>query len=148
MWLNLYGHQAVRLKKGVKMHFLCVYHFFELTSDSLMTIEVEPHQCSLDQFILLTQGQSLNSLQKNIVVWRSWKWKKYWGLVELKMTFFGFGFLVIGFFKKKLCLFFPNGNQLGFHMRYHLFLLYGWFLQNLGKDYIRTNMHTTVCICM
>ena len=26
----------------------------------------------------------------------------------------------------------------------HLFLHYGWFLQNLGKDFIRTNMHTTV----
>jgi hypothetical protein len=29
-------------------------------------------------------------------------------------------------------------------MRYHLFLQYGWFLQNLGKDFIRTNVHTTV----
>ena len=36
MWLNLYGCQAVRLKlqKGVKMHFLCFYPFFEVTSDS------------------------------------------------------------------------------------------------------------------
>ena len=31
-----------------------------------------------------------------------------------------------------------------FYMRYLLFLHYGWFLQNLGKDFIRTNMHTTV----
>ena len=38
-----------------------------------------------------------------------------------------------------------NENNLGFHMRYHFFLHYGWFLQNLGKDFIRTNMHTTVC---
>ena len=30
-------------------------------------------------------------------------------------------FLVIGFFKKQI----PNENQLGFHMRYHLFLHYG-----------------------
>ena len=30
------------------------------------------------------------------------------------------------------------------HMRYHLFLQYGWFLQNPGKDLIPTNMHTTV----
>ena len=30
------------------------------------------------------------------------------------------------------------------HMRYHLFLQHGWFLQNLGKDFIPTNMHTTV----
>ena len=29
-------------------------------------------------------------------------------------------------------------------MRYHLFLQYGWFYQNLGKDFIGTNMHTTV----
>jgi hypothetical protein len=39
---------------------------------------------------------------------------------------------------------FSNGNQLGFHMRCHLFLHYGGFLQNLGKDFIQTNMHTTV----
>ena len=58
------------------------------------------------------------------------------------MTFFWF--LVIGFFKKRFVLFFPNENQLGFHMRYHLFLHYKWFLQNLGKDFIRTNMHTNV----
>ena len=32
----------------------------------------------------------------------------------------------------------------GFHMRYHFFLYYGWFLQKLRKDFIRTNMHTTV----
>ena len=29
-------------------------------------------------------------------------------------------------------------------MRYHLFMNYGWFLQNHGKDFIRANMHTTV----
>ena len=38
-----------------------------------------------------------------------------------------------------------NENKQPIHMRYHLFLHYGWFLQNLGKDHIRTNMHTTVC---
>ena len=31
------------------------------------------------------------------------------------------------------------------HMRYHFFLRYGWFLQNLEKEAVRTNMHTTVC---
>ena len=40
--------------------------------------------------------------------------------------------------------FFSNENQLGFHMRYHLFLHYGWFLQNLGKDFNQTNMLKTV----
>ena len=29
-------------------------------------------------------------------------------------------------------------------MRHHFFLHYGWFLQNLGKEAVRTNMHTTV----
>ena len=29
-------------------------------------------------------------------------------------------------------------------MRYHFFLHYGWFLQNLEKDFIPTLLHTTV----
>ena len=29
-------------------------------------------------------------------------------------------------------------------MRHHFFLYYGWFLQNLRKYFIKTNMHTTV----
>ena len=58
MWLNVYGHEAVRSKlknslKTQKKHFLSV---FELTLDSLSTIQVEPHQCPLHQSILLTQG--------------------------------------------------------------------------------------------
>ena len=64
----------------------------------------------------------------------------YWILVELENDIFlVFGFWLLGFF-----LLFPNKNYLGFHMRYHLFLQYGWFLQNLGKEAVRTNMHTTV----
>ena len=61
--------------------------------------------------------------------WRSWK-----------MTFFmggNFDFFFC-FISMKINFF--------FHMRYHLFLHYGWFLQNLGKDFIRTNMHTTVLL--
>ena len=49
--------------------------------------------------------------------------------------------------KKKyiyIWFFCSNENNLGFHMRYHFFLPYEWFLQNLGKDFIRTNMHTYV----
>ena len=30
-------------------------------------------------------------------------------------------------------------------MRYHFFLHYGWFFQNLRKEAVRTFMHTTVC---
>jgi hypothetical protein len=56
--LNLYGCEAVRHKvknslKTQKTHFLPV---FELMSDSLMTILVEPNQCPWHQSILLTQG--------------------------------------------------------------------------------------------
>jgi hypothetical protein len=29
-------------------------------------------------------------------------------------------------------------------MRHHFFLHYGWFFQNLGKEAVRTFMHTTV----
>ena len=29
-------------------------------------------------------------------------------------------------------------------MKYDLLLHYGWFLQNFEKDFIQTNMHTTV----
>ena len=31
-------------------------------------------------------------------------------------------------------------------MRYHFFLHYGWFFQNVGKEAVRTFMHTTVPI--
>ena len=57
-------------------------------------------------------------------------------------------FLVFGFqlfvFSKKNCFVFPNINQFGIHIRYHLFLHFKWFFENLGKDFIRTNMDMTV----
>ena len=126
MWLNLYVCQAVRhkLKNGLKtqkMHFLPV---IELMSDSLPAIKIEPHQCPLHQSILL--------IQKNIENWRFWK------------TQFFESAILIFFFKKKKKLLQFNEKTKGFHMRYHLFLQHGWFLQNLGKYFIRTNMHTPV----
>jgi hypothetical protein len=71
--------------------------------------------------------------------------KKYWELRSWKMTLFWF--LVIGFFKKECFVFSQwfffwllgfskknlNENHHGFHMRWRLFLQYGWFLQNLEK---------------
>ena len=60
------------------------------------------------------------------------------------MTFW-FGFWLLAFSKKNI-LFFLNENHIGFHMRHRLFLHYGRFLQNLDKDFIRTNMDTTVCV--
>ena len=60
------------------------------------------------------------------------------------MSFFLVGHFEF-FLSNFLFLFFSNENDIGFHMRYHFFFLYyGWFLQNLRKDFIRTNMHTTV----
>ena len=53
------------------------------------------------------------------------------------MTFFVFCFWV----KKN-----PNKNQLGFHMRYHFFLHHGWFVQNLGKDFISTIICTRLYV--
>ena len=52
-----------------------------------------------------------------------------------------------GFFELAILNFFLphlNENKQPVYMRYHLFLHYGWFFQNLGKDFIRTNVHTTV----
>ena len=47
------------------------------------------------------------------------------------MTIFCFWYLVFG-----ILIFFPNENQFGFHMRYHLFLHYGWFLQEIGQQFL------------
>ena len=105
------------------MHFLCFYPFFELTAWKPYRLSHVNTLC-IKLFYLL-KDQSLKFLQINIENWRSWK-----------MTFFGF--LVIGFFNF-VFLFFLNENQLGFHMRYHLFLHYWWFIQNLGKDFIQIN---------
>ena len=71
---------------------------------------------------------------KNIENWRSWK-----------MSFFCAGHFETFFSKKKNFFCFNlNENKQPVHMRCHLFLHNGWFLQNLGTDFIRTNMHTTV----
>ena len=74
---------------------------------------------------------------KNIENWRSWKMRFL--PVFLSRPFWFFFFKI--FFLLHL-----NEKTKGFHMRYHLFLQYGWFLQNLGKYFIRTNMHTTVAL--
>ena len=48
------------------------------------------------------------------------------------------------FFSQFFFLLHLNENKQTFHMRCHFFLHYAWFLQNLGKETVRTNMHTTV----
>ena len=58
--------------------------------------------------------------------------------------FFWVSYFEFFFFKKNFFLLHLNENKQPVHMRYHLFLNYGLILQNLGKDFIPTNMHTTV----
>ena len=57
-------------------------------------------------------------------------------------------FFWVGHFDFFLRFFFASSQwkeaARSYHMRYHLFRQYGWFLQNLGKDFIPTNMHTNV----
>ena len=126
---NLYGHEAAwhKLKNGQKtqkMHFLPV---FELTLASLTAIWVEQNQCPLHQSILLTQGPD----HKNFM-------KRYWELAELETEFFESSTW------NDLFLLHLNESKQPVHMGYHLFLHYEWFLQNLGKDFIRTDMHMTL----
>ena len=58
-----------------------------------------------------------------------------------KKVFFESAILNFFFKKKKMC-----HIKQPIHMRYNFFLHYGWFLQNLGKEAVRTNMHTNVFI--
>ena len=133
MWLNLYGHQAVqyKLKKGIKS--LKKIAFLPLLS--LRPTAWRPYRLSQINALCinlsyLPKDQSLKLLRKNIENWRSWK-----------MTFcFVFCFFVFCYwvFQKKIFWFILNENHHGFHMHN------GWFLQNLEKGFIWTNMHTTV----
>jgi hypothetical protein len=66
-----------------------------------------------------------------------------WILMEIENDNFldlVFGFLVFQFFP-------PLKISLAFMwiIVWYIFLHHGWFVQNLGKDFIPTNMHTTVC---
>ena len=53
-------------------------------------------------------------------------------------------FLVVGYWVVQKILFFLNEKHKGGSYEVVLFLYYGWFLQNLEKGCIQTNMHTTV----
>jgi hypothetical protein len=59
---------VLKQPKNTKNAFLPV---FELMSDSLMTIEVEPHQCPSHQSILHIQGPISEIFTKNIENWQS-----------------------------------------------------------------------------
>ena len=77
----------------------------------------------------------------------SWNFReKILKLPELENDIlFCFLFLCYWVFQSILFCFF-NESHLCFHMMYHLFLHYWWFLQNLETGFIQTNMHTTVIL--
>ena len=63
-----------KLKNRQKVHFLCFQAVFELTLDSLTTIQVEPHQCPSHQSILLTKKTNpLNFREKILRIGRAGK---------------------------------------------------------------------------
>ena len=119
MWLNHCGCQAVwrKLKKGVKMHLPLFWAYI-----------TQP-----DHHIGWAKSMSFTSIYPTRPRTNPWNFcKKYWQLAELENDIILSGhfdfFLFRNFFKS-------------FHMRYHLFLHYGLFLQNLEKDFIQTNMY-------
>ena len=65
---------TIKFKMKQQPHFLPV---FELMSDSLTTLKVEPYQCPSHESILLTQGP----IHENFM-------KKYWELAELENEVF------------------------------------------------------------
>ena len=71
---------------------------------------------------------------KNIENWRSWKMRFFWG----GHFEFSKSAILIFFIASSLWKIQP------FYMKYCFFLHYGWFSQNLGKEAVRTLMHTTV----
>ena len=99
-----------------------------------MTIWVEPHQWPSHQSILHIQGPIPEIFTKKY--WelaKPWKW--------LLFSFLFFSFWLLGFSKK----FFVVFSQWTKPRRFIWGSVYFWFLQNLGKEAVRTNMHTTVC---
>ena len=50
-----------------KMHFLCFQAVFELTLDSLTTIQVDPHQCHLHQFLRIGSSEHFSFFESAIL---------------------------------------------------------------------------------
>ena len=137
IWLYLYGHEAVRrkLKNSLKMQknalFACFWAYLGQPHDHIGWAKP----------MLVASINSTNQ--------RTNPWNFREKILRIggagKWVFFSRPFWI--FFSKKYIYvyIFSNENNLGFHIWYHFFLHYGCFLQNLGKDFIWTNMHTTVC---
>ena len=91
MCLNLFGYLAVghKLKKGVKTQKINFYPFFEITLDSLITIQV----ALCINLSYSPKDQSQNFFLKNIKNWWSWKI-----IFFLFFCFFGYWVFKIYFF--------------------------------------------------
>ena len=116
------GH--VEFSKSAILNF-CLLHLCEKSSPFIWGIIFF---CNMDGFsrILKKKGGGISC--KNIENWQSWKTRRpFW--------IFWVGHFELASFQWK---------TQDFHMRYHFFLHYGWFFQNLGKEPVRTFMHTTV----
>ena len=125
------------------VHFLRVQHnLFRAAWHYNLTIRVTSLELELKNALFClflnlcrTAFASIDSTNQRTNPWNFWK--------KTLRTIWNMNYFHFDFFKKKMVMVFSNKNNLGFHMRYHFFLLYGWFLQNLGKDFIQTNMHTS-----
>ena len=93
----------------------------------------------MNSFFKNLKKLSLVQKKKSILITLFHKKNENWR--SLKMRFFWVGHFDFFFFKK--CFFFLhiNKNKQPIHIRFHLFLHYGWFLQNHGIDFIRIDMH-------
>ena len=57
----------IELRNRKKMQFLCFQAVFELMSDSLTSIKVEPHQCPSHESILLTHEILKRNMAPSII---------------------------------------------------------------------------------
>ena len=111
----------------------CIFCVFRLFLSLFGTILVKPHQCRLHQSILPTQGPIHEIFME-----------KYWKLAELdNEAVLSRSFLLLFFiylFKFFFCFISMETSSL------FIFLQYGGFLQNPGKNFTRTYMNTTVLL--
>ena len=132
-------YMVVRLSdvssKTSKKCIFCVFRlFWRLCQTASRPYKLSHINALRINYSYTSKDQSQKFSGKNIENWRSPE--NNFCLV--------FWFLVIGLFKKFCFCFFSMKNTKEVLMRQHLFFYYGWFLQNLEKGCIQTNMHTTV----
>ena len=135
IWLNLYGFEAVRhkLKNRQKMRFLFLWCFWAYVGQSHNHISWAIPMPFASINSTNPRTNPWNFIEKILRIGRAWKW----GIFEAA---------ILNFLSQPFWIFFASSlwKIQPFYMRYHFFLHYGWFFQNLGKEAVRTFMHTTV----